>query len=432
MAIYYCGTGQSQTTIADVNALSLVAGDSVLFNRGETFSDATLIAVSEVTYGSYGTGDKPIISKGIKLINKQSSISISDIEFNVSSTSVRAIQLTGCSNITIDNCLLDGKNIFNQVLLGAGHSDGTPLTNIIIKNCEVKNGGANGAYSVTCLSFTNNSYDITIDNCNIHDFYWLGIQIYSSDNTKPSYNLTAKNCTIYNTTYDDTGAGSEQVGINIGAYSKNCIVEKNYVYNVVCGIQCDAGSGIVSNIVKNNKVENCSRSIRIMSNSTYGASNNSKILNNTIIGSMQGLYGIFFYSDGTGQSTGNECKNNIMQMSDATDQHIRVQTDDVTIDSDKNCFYNLSGTYKFYYNGATKTLAQWQALGYDLNSISSDPLLTSAYKLTKDSPCVDAGETLSDVTDDYEGTPRPIGTSSDIGAYEYYSKKICNAEIKNI
>ena len=55
-------------TIAKVNTLSLVGGQSVLFERGDTFNDATLTvnysgtASTPITYGAYGTGNNPVLS----------------------------------------------------------------------------------------------------------------------------------------------------------------------------------------------------------------------------------------------------------------------------------------------------------------------------------------------------------------------------------
>jgi hypothetical protein len=43
----------------------------------------------------------------------------------------------------------------------------------------------------------------------------------------------------------------------------------------------------------------------------------------------------------------------------------------------------------------------------------------SDYHLRSDSPCIDAGAILSQVSDDYDGNYRPQGTTHDIGAYEY-------------
>jgi hypothetical protein len=50
-------------TVADVNGLSLVPGDAVLFKAGETFTISNesdrLDAVGGVLYGRYGTGVNP-------------------------------------------------------------------------------------------------------------------------------------------------------------------------------------------------------------------------------------------------------------------------------------------------------------------------------------------------------------------------------------
>jgi parallel beta-helix repeat protein len=54
-------------SITKVNSLSFIAGDSVLFKRGDTFSGTLTIANSgasgtPITYGAYGTGAKPVIT----------------------------------------------------------------------------------------------------------------------------------------------------------------------------------------------------------------------------------------------------------------------------------------------------------------------------------------------------------------------------------
>jgi hypothetical protein len=102
------------------------------------------------------------------------------------------------------------------------------------------------------------------------------------------------------------------------------------------------------------------------------------------------------------------------------------------ITSDYNCFYNANSGHIFKIDGIDYTLAEWKILyGQDSYSISSDPLLTSDYRLQSTSPAKDTGVNLAEVTDDYEGNPRPLGVSTDMGAYEWFSKKIRNATLKN-
>jgi hypothetical protein len=70
-------------------------------------------------------------------------------------------------------------------------------------------------------------------------------------------------------------------------------------------------------------------------------------------------------------------------------------------------------------------LAAWQALGHDLNSVVSTPdalfvdSTADDYHLKANSPALDRGISLADVTLDLEGRPR--GDPPDIGAYEQIS-----------
>jgi parallel beta-helix repeat protein len=71
------------------------------------------------------------------------------------------------------------------------------------------------------------------------------------------------------------------------------------------------------------------------------------------------------------------------------------------------------------------TLAEWQALGYDVNSFlaEADDLFVSAanddYRLRPGSLAIDVGKALPAVMADISGTPRPSGAGYDIGAYEF-------------
>jgi len=59
----------------------------------------------------------------------------------------------------------------------------------------------------------------------------------------------------------------------------------------------------------------------------------------------------------------------------------------------------------------------------DPNAVVADPVFvdrrTFKLHLTADSPAIDAGMTLSEVSDDFDGTARPTGTAYDLGADEY-------------
>lgn len=63
-------TGTPWATIAKVNSTALVPGDTVLFQRGQTFANAALLcdnsgtSASRITFGAYGSGAKPIFDGG--------------------------------------------------------------------------------------------------------------------------------------------------------------------------------------------------------------------------------------------------------------------------------------------------------------------------------------------------------------------------------
>ncbi|MHC4714982.1 MAG: choice-of-anchor Q domain-containing protein, partial [Planctomycetota bacterium] len=107
-------------------------------------------------------------------------------------------------------------------------------------------------------------------------------------------------------------------------------------------------------------------------------------------------------------------------------------TDDYTIcidqeaETDFESDYNVVMEYFGLDEGAqTLTFAQWQARGYDGNSLqaSDTDLFTDPgnddYTLKSTSPAKDAGTTRSEVTDDIVGTARPQGSAYDMGCYEY-------------
>ncbi len=99
---------------------------------------------------------------------------------------------------------------------------------------------------------------------------------------------------------------------------------------------------------------------------------------------------------------------------------IRIETG-YSVDSDYNNFYSSNGEPVTMNFGGTyyHTIEAWRAAtGQDMNSIEGDPQLDVSCRLQSfRSPCIGAGETLSDVTFDYFGTTRT--EPYDIGAHAF-------------
>ena len=53
-------------SLTKVNAAmpTLTVGDQILFRKGNTFYDQLLITKAGITFGTYGSGEKPILSGG--------------------------------------------------------------------------------------------------------------------------------------------------------------------------------------------------------------------------------------------------------------------------------------------------------------------------------------------------------------------------------
>jgi hypothetical protein len=80
-------------------------------------------------------------------------------------------------------------------------------------------------------------------------------------------------------------------------------------------------------------------------------------------------------------------------------------------------FAGRSGTYHPVGNLLFQTSGE--TLGSCLNCVSGDPLLFEGYKLAEGSPAIGAASTTFTVAVDIEGTTRPQGFVSDIGAFEF-------------
>lgn len=135
--------------------------------------------------------------------------------------------------------------------------------------------------------------------------------------------------------------------------------------------------------------------------------------NNTIVG---GGYGVYCPSN-TPQYI--NFVNNIF--SGQTVDYWFLNTNKTEVSATYN-IYSADTNSRFYYNGTNyASFAAWSAAGLDATgSLIADPLLTT-YILLPDSPCIRAGLTLDEVTNDIDGRKRPgrPGNKYSIGCWEY-------------
>ena len=258
-----------QTAIKSLDRIArlpLKAGDAVLLERGSTFRiDAQINLVSGVSYGAYGTGNKPEILGSIKnyagsdLWKKQA-----NGLWKVAFTYPQAGQLVADDGALVGNKVFsqsavkkngdfysDGKgsvylystkdpNTYSDLEISCGGSmigsNGSSVKNVTIENWCVKYAGCHGIGIV-------DADHITVRDC---VFGWIGGDVQrpgSGDNTRLGNAIE-----FYNN-------------------ANNILVENNWIYECYdAGITFQGTRGPFTNIVfRNNLIEYCMMSIEYWS-----------------------------------------------------------------------------------------------------------------------------------------------------------------------
>lgn len=201
----------------------------------------------------------------------------------------------------------------------------------------------------------------------------------------------------------------------------NALVERNTIYENGrgggSGINCD---GVRDSRIQNNLLfDNHASGISLYRIDGGDGSRNNVVVHNTIVQAADARWAINI-QDG---STGTTLYDNILYNQHPWRGSISLSPDSRPgFTSDYNV---VMERFTLDDGDSVLTLAQWRgATGQDGHSIVAAPAqlfvdpAADDYRLRDDSPARDAGLTLADVTEDIEGTPRPGGPASDIGAFE--------------
>lgn len=196
----------------------------------------------------------------------------------------------------------------------------------------------------------------------------------------------------------------------------------NIIYeNGVAGGGAINLDGVQSAFIYNNLLyENHATGIALFQQDGAEPSINAVIVHNTIINASNARWCILAVNG----SSGAQVYNNILINQHAWRGSIALDPDAVTgFDSDYNIVVNSLSNEG---DGQAMTLTEWQALGYDANSMIADPLNEiflipgSDYHLLNDAQAVNEGSAAFafGINEDIEGISRPQGAQHDIGAYE--------------
>lgn len=308
-------------TLEEVNALTLKAGDSVLFRKGETFKgNLTFSNISgeddnPITFASYGEGERPIIESttGHTInIEKASNVVVRDLKVKVKGvnrgtnpndcrTGIRFyysyVGDTKYRNIYIINNEVEGSSTqdnlmgitINSLESTAASSPRGIVTNAYVKMNKVHDLGRSGIVASGWLSSErinqNNSLmdlykNFYFDNNVVYNVGCIGIYILACTDSTINRNL------VHDTgVYEENQVMEGECGI-MALGTKNCDILFNECYNVfdqqtgydAMGIDIDwntinvnvqynylhdcqgPGVGTMANqqsFIRNNRIENC-------------------------------------------------------------------------------------------------------------------------------------------------------------------------------
>lgn len=327
-------------------------------------------------------------------------------------------------DIIIDNCLLHGGD-GNGVMLRGLWNDGSKPSGYTIQNCEIYNNDWHGIQTRAGID------NVLVYNSEIHDNGNVeGNGVFAGGaGTAVSDGLTIRGCTIY----DNHTKGHTNVS------GTNILIEDNYMYSTeqipfglaIGGELWNASAATTSDVtIRNNIIDvqgQFEGAIRLSHAVGAGVISGVDIYNNYI--HQRGSYSAVIFRDGgSSQNPSIEnvtFKNNIVVVDGAgNDAHVIEADGGASCQSGFVCDYNhyyWNNSYPFYWNSGYRDLTYWKGQGFEAfdHTQDVDPDLDGDYKPNLGSPVIGAGIDLTSegFTDDKDGVER--GASWDIGALEY-------------
>ncbi|HYT61554.1 MAG TPA: right-handed parallel beta-helix repeat-containing protein [Haliangiales bacterium] len=367
-------------------ALELVApGDSILVADGTYLGfdvdSRTGTASAPITVRSVGTN--AVVVKTTDRGDNRDTIHIIDSAFVIIDglrsfdANRAALRVEGGTHITVRNCVLGNNATWG---LFTDFSD-----DLLIENNECYASAAQHGIYVS-----NSGDRPTLRGNRCHDNFGSGIQLNADVNIQPGD------------------------GIITGA-----LIENNVLYNNGAGgggaVNLD---GVQDSVIRNNLLFNnhASGIILFQIDGAEGPRGN-QVYHNTIDMAADGRWDLNFL-----QTTGtNVARNNILLTRHSFRGGLRFgdANDVANTDSDYNVVTRITPD-----DNAILTLAEWQAQGRELHSITGTltnlfvDTTVGNYHLLTNASAVDVAQPLPTVTADLEGNLRPSGGAPDMGCYE--------------
>jgi parallel beta-helix repeat protein len=311
------------------------------------------------------------------------------------------IYVEDCAHLIVDGFRSFAANRASMRIQGGHH--------ITVRNCVFGNNSTWGL-------FTGFSDDLLIENNECFgSITQHGIYV-SNSGDRPT--LRGNRC------YNNAGGGIQlnaDVNIQPGdGIITGALLENNVIYN---NGRSGGGAfnldGVQDSVVRNNLLFNnhASGIIFFQIDGAEGPRGN-QVVHNTVDMAADGRWALNFL-----QTTGpNFVRNNLLLTRHSFRGGLRFgdANDVANTDSDYNLVTRITPD-----DSAVLTLAEWQAQGHELHSVTGTPsgVFVEAdggnYLLSVGSPARDSAQPVAGLLDDLEGTVRPFGAAPDLGCYEW-------------
>jgi parallel beta-helix repeat protein len=275
-------SGNAWKTISKVEGFTFYPGDSILFQRGETWDSLVTVpsgtADAPIVVGAYGTGPKPVFDTtaneaGSFYVDTKSHLIFEDLDIRANhiQTTGYGIRITDCNNITVQRLTVTGK-LDSAIFLV--HIYDSP--NFVVRECSLSS-GLYGVYVDGTVGYPgviedNRIFDIDRSNAStdwdgvkvgptadftglhirrneISEFCEDGIDFYNASNVK-----------VYdNYIHDNTAVKTSDNSSGIKSTKSGHLIFGNTIENITAATASEYGIYMDGDsvVVKGNTISNC-------------------------------------------------------------------------------------------------------------------------------------------------------------------------------
>lgn len=399
-------------TVTKVNALALTAGDTVYFKRGGSWDTllkpASGSSAAPVTYGAYGTGNKPRI-RGF-YVSSKSYVTAQDIEFSNTGADSPATIITS-HHIAIRNCDLYAQPTNTcwaavYMLLNSHHNE--------ISGCRIEH--RNLAKQADAINLRRNANYNVIKNNYIGMATHYGLSLEGFDTANPTYTCN------YNVIRDNIIHNAEGATMGLQSNSSNNVVERNTIYggkstrydaNLPRSLKNVSRNNIIRyNIIRDNTPttgSGLSTEVYAYTTDPPNVATGNAVYNNVITNIAKYPLVIASNGDAGAGAYKNYFKNNAIYNNAANNYQLWIMKHSSIYDNffNNNLFFKSGVSTIMNVEGRYGSVATIQAADptHFKGNLQVDPKLDTSYRPMLGSPCVDAGDFLTQVTS-------PAGTGS--------------------